>query len=223
MSAPDPVDRRVRKSRAALTAALLAALREGVRYDRITVDDLARRADVARATFYAHWADKDALYLTLLEDLAAELEIRFRAVDSHRESPSFDGAGIYVAFQHAQENADIYLPMLEGAAGGGATRLYVRRLRDGLVASLTATATRWGTTPRLPLDVIAQAQAGAFFALLGYWLRDGESTPSDAAALADIRHLHEVNGLAWALGLDPGTFSIETGSGTAATAEDRAT
>ena len=48
-------DRRVAKTRAALTHALIDLV-IAKRYDRITIQDLLDRADVGRSTFYSHYA-----------------------------------------------------------------------------------------------------------------------------------------------------------------------
>ena len=65
-SVSQPLDPRAQKTRAEITQAFFALL--GRRsYDRIRVSDITRKARVGRATFYAHFASKEAL-------LHAELE-----------------------------------------------------------------------------------------------------------------------------------------------------
>ncbi|MGH2459225.1 MAG: TetR/AcrR family transcriptional regulator [Chloroflexota bacterium] len=54
-------DRRVRRTRKLLQDAFLALIAEKS-FQSISVQDIARRADVNRATFYAHFADKYALF-----------------------------------------------------------------------------------------------------------------------------------------------------------------
>ncbi|HWT51264.1 MAG TPA: helix-turn-helix domain-containing protein, partial [Caulobacter sp.] len=63
-------DRRRLRSRAALTEGLLSLLEETA-FDQITVQEIVQRAGVGYATFFRHFADKQAL----LNSLAAE-EIR---------------------------------------------------------------------------------------------------------------------------------------------------
>src|SRR5262245_65473884 len=61
-------DRRVRRTRRLLGEGLLELVAEKG-YDRVTVQDVIGRADLSRATFYAHFRDKDALLGSGLDDL----------------------------------------------------------------------------------------------------------------------------------------------------------
>ena len=54
------IDRRVAGTRAALHDALLKLVVEKA-YEAITVEDICRRADVGRSSFYAHYTGKDDL------------------------------------------------------------------------------------------------------------------------------------------------------------------
>src|SRR5947209_18227631 len=86
------IDRRRRKTRAALQAALLELI--GVqRYDTITVDDIVNTADVARATFYAHYPDKDHLLAAVTQQLMEELASAV-SVTTWRNPPTYSGSGI---------------------------------------------------------------------------------------------------------------------------------
>ena len=52
-------DRRIERTRQAVTGAFSAMILEGCRYDRIRVADLIARAGVGRSTFYEHYRGKD--------------------------------------------------------------------------------------------------------------------------------------------------------------------
>src|SRR5579859_207167 len=54
------VDQRIERSKSALRMAVFQLLLQQP-YEAITVDDIARRAGVARSTFYVHFEDKDEL------------------------------------------------------------------------------------------------------------------------------------------------------------------
>jgi AcrR family transcriptional regulator len=62
----EALDPRVRRTRRSLQEAL-AALLERADFENISVQDIAEKADVNRATFYAHYGDKYALLESLVE------------------------------------------------------------------------------------------------------------------------------------------------------------
>lgn len=61
-------DRRVRRTERQLRAALASLIREKP-YDAIAVKEILDRADVARSTFYTHFADKDELLVSGIHDV----------------------------------------------------------------------------------------------------------------------------------------------------------
>ena len=61
MPAVNEADPRVKRTRKLLQDALLELLTEK-NFDAITVQDIAERSTINRATFYAHFADKYALF-----------------------------------------------------------------------------------------------------------------------------------------------------------------
>ena len=63
MSSQRP-DRRVRRTKRRLKAALLESINERD-YDTITIEDITEQADVGRSTFYSHFTSKDDLHNTM--------------------------------------------------------------------------------------------------------------------------------------------------------------
>lgn len=62
------MDRRIRKTRAAIFAAFVELLTEK-KYEQITVENIINRANIGRSTFYAHFETKDMLLKTICQDL----------------------------------------------------------------------------------------------------------------------------------------------------------
>ena len=76
-------DRRVRKTKKQLRSALTSLLLEKD-ISRITVRDVADRADVNRGTFYAHYSDVYDLLRQLEDDLLTHLDEVGRRHDARK-------------------------------------------------------------------------------------------------------------------------------------------
>ncbi|MBK8135579.1 MAG: TetR/AcrR family transcriptional regulator [Chloroflexi bacterium] len=112
-------DRRVRKTQRALSDALVELILEKG-YDTITIKDITDRADVAHATFYRHYGDKDELLRRKLEEIVGEIEALTR-------EPTLKNSEGYLIFKHAQENSNLYRILL----GGQEPFRYVNGLKIG--------------------------------------------------------------------------------------------
>lgn len=100
------IDRRVARTRTALFDALVALLRER-HYDDIGLDDIIRRADVGRSTFYAHFRSKDDLLARSLERLAKLLQVARDHVRTHATGPEAEWTPIRALFEHVAEFAQV--------------------------------------------------------------------------------------------------------------------
>ncbi len=195
-----PQDRRARRTRERIQAAFLELLRERP-YDRITVRDIARRADVGRATFYAHFRGKDDLLLSCHERILEELPL-FPA--SREELRAADPPpGMRQAFRHLVEARPVLAPLFQGFARDSAFLL--RRMRE-VAARIVETRLRAalsGADGAVPVELLAQWLAGAQLALVQWWLE--ERRPHDPDRLAEAVHrwqravLHAV----WGAGEEP--------------------
>ena len=156
-------DRRVRRTRRTLRDAMVALVVERG-YDRITVQDVLDRADVGRSTFYAHFRDKDALFLSCFDDLRDDLrhELDVLAPDAPPPEPT---RPVGVLFDHAYRHQDIYRAVCGRSGGNVVTRHLQRLIADMLREHLDAVGTR------IPVEIVAEYHAGALFHVLGWWVR----------------------------------------------------
>src|SRR4051812_11378213 len=83
MTAKDP---RVRRTRERLRDALVTLTREKG-YAELRVADLLERADVGRATFYAHYRDKEDLLISLFLEMIDHFERIGLAEEPHAVLP----------------------------------------------------------------------------------------------------------------------------------------
>lgn len=168
----EKTDRRARRTRRLLGAALIALLQEK-RYDRITVQDLIDRADVGRSTFYAHYRDKEDLLISefarVLDELGRHLG---GGAGDERLVPSLE------LFRHVRDHHDLYRALLRG---GGAELLFARghaHLREAIAGRLAALPAA-GRTPAVPSAIVADYLAGALLTLLRWWLDRGMPHPPE--------------------------------------------
>ena len=172
-------DRRVRRTRRLLQDALRALVLERG-YDRVTVQDLLDRADVGRATFYAHFRDKDDLMMSRFADARAVLRAHLadfvRARD--RDMPEL----VRALFQHAADHRAEYRTLV-GSRSGGAILAVVRAQLAKLVRDHfdEVVAVR-ALAPAVPVDVVATYVVGAFVALLTQWLDSPQSRTAEEMA-----------------------------------------
>ncbi len=109
------LDRRARKSRAAIFAAFESLLLEKS-YSSLTVSDIIERADVGRSTFYAHFSTKEAL----LEELCGDI---FRHVLSpdEEEAHSFTNCPdeqLLHVLHHLRAQRDRLEPLFKSPSSG---------------------------------------------------------------------------------------------------------
>src|SRR4051812_42320181 len=105
--AAKPPDRRQRRSRTGCRNALLTLI-DHQPYDTITVDQIVERADIGRATFYAHYTDKGDLLRELSDELIGEAASRARNIDPASNSGSYSGNAAAEILKHAAEHPALY-------------------------------------------------------------------------------------------------------------------
>ena len=92
------MDRRVKKSRAAIYQAFLTLLNQKS-YESLTVQEIIDLADVGRSTFYAHFETKEALLEEMCQDL-----FQHTFVERYQASELFDATAHI--FYHFRKNQD---------------------------------------------------------------------------------------------------------------------
>jgi len=187
------VQRRVARTKAAIEDAFVQLVLERG-YDRVAVEDITDRADLARATFYAHYPNKEAVLLSVSSRLVEDLMQRIAYQGGPWNVVRRDA--IQTAFRHAAEQPDLYRACMSDARTRQAylsilSRYAEQNFRDRLSAL--------GKQPRVPVPVMARAFVGAQVGILDAWLA-GE-LEGDAEQLASMALDLFIAGGAWANGL----------------------
>ena len=163
MTPPISASPRVERSKAAILDATLALLaEEGV--GGLTVDAVAARAGVGKATVYRHWASRAELIVDAVSTLLTDDE----AIDhgSLREDlrAAYDrirrvcGTGVVARILPTLAEASSRDPELEGVH-----RDFVAQRRRHLVAALERATARGELRPGLDLSLVADLVAGPMF------------------------------------------------------------
>lgn len=167
------MDRRQRKTRSAIFHAFTALLAEK-EYAQITVGEILQKADVGRATFYAHFETKDYLLLALCEELFCHI---FDTADSHRqphqhifECEGSDSVFLHL-FQHFQRNDNQLLTLLS-SQNNGLFLNYFRRNLDVLIESQLPIFAS-DKPDALPDSFWKNHIAASFIETLKWWIEHG--------------------------------------------------
>ena len=167
-------DLRTERTRAALRMALLRNLHE-TPFDQVTVRKITRQAEVSYATFFRHYADKEAL----LEALAAEeiAEVVKQALPIlFGDAPE---AAALAVCEHVAAQRQLWSALLSGGAAATVRVELIRQARK-IAASRPP---RSGGTPR---DLRVINGAGGTLDAVAWWLQQDEPYPP--ARMAEILH-----------------------------------
>lgn len=198
-------DKRVLRTRDVLGDALVKLMHERP-FEKITVQDILDGAGVSRSTFYAHFSDKNDLFLSDAEEF---FEMMASALSQHGDK-SRRLAPVREMFEHAAE----WRPFLNAMAEAGKiqdvmeigrecfARGIARRLAEmggrepvaktaghGVEVRVTGAGPR-DRVPRVVATPVSQMLAGSLMGLMSWWLHAGQGL---TAAEMDER-FHE---MAW--------------------------
>jgi AcrR family transcriptional regulator len=196
--------RRVARTKAAIEDAFVQLVLEHG-YERVAVEDISDRADLARATFYAHYPNKEAVLLSVSNRLVEDLMRRIAYQGGPWNVVRRDA--LQTAYKHAAENPDLYRACMSDARTRQAylsilSRYAEQNFRDRLTAL--------GRQPRVPVPVMARGFVGATLAILEAWLA-GE-LEGDVEQLASMALDLFIAGGAWANGIGLDEIGYSTGS-----------
>jgi len=171
----DKIDSRVRQTRAALLGALPALMIERG-YERITIQNVLERADVGRATFYAHFDSKDDLLAASVANLRRWL------MQAWHDMPDQRLGFTLPLFQHLESHAAIYEKSVARASEVSVER-HIRQMLNGLVRE--DLMQRQGQPESgSAVELAVQYVVGALWSVIVWWMESGmHMSPHDINAL----------------------------------------
>lgn len=195
MTAVDVEDRRVRKTKAALQQAMVELVVEHG-YEAISIDALAGRADVTRATFYAHYPSKAALLTAVVDAFADEVIAALEA----NEVTSGAAGRLEVLLEQAQASRDVLGIIVRGEGDGGPLRRFTERVEEVIAGDVSARMEEHDATPRIDPALIARLRAAQVVAAVAWFLDHDDLRPGELATAVNAAN---ERGWDWAAGLAP--------------------
>ncbi|MEV5201573.1 TetR/AcrR family transcriptional regulator [Streptomyces sp. NPDC053720] len=190
-------DRRTRRTRRALGGALVELVLERG-FSALTVEDITEQADVARATFYAHFKGKDDLFARVTSDLLEQLAQRLEPAVAG-SAIGFTGKPLLEMLRHVSDERDVYRVVLRGEGDGKPLQMFVDACAAATAREFKARAERNSVQPRIDADLLARVWVGEQVAVLRWWAeQDTPPMPAEEAVrmLLDLA----LHGRYWASG-----------------------
>jgi AcrR family transcriptional regulator len=164
-------DRRVERTQQLIRTALLSLIREKG-FEALTVQEIIDRANVGRATFYAHFDNKDDLLVSGFEDLRVSLKARQRDALSRGRAVEDRVFGFsQEVFAHTNEYRDVFRTMVGKRSGAAVQRLLHKLVVHLVREDVKETAAQTGRNV-VPPEALVQFLAGSLFGLLMWWLNE---------------------------------------------------
>lgn len=163
-------DPRMMRSRRAMTAALMRLLGEK-ELDQITIEEIAKVAEVGRATFFRHFATKEELLDALAsEEISALLTLTIPLVTSANSLESCLALCRYV-----DERRPLWTALLTGGAASNVRAEFVRQ-------ALAHAAQFQHDEGEIPVELGTRYCAGATLDALTWWLEQPKNYPAEKIA-----------------------------------------
>ncbi len=171
------MDRRQRKTKESVFRAFTQLLSEK-NVNQITVGEIIDRADIGRATFYAHFETKDFLLKELCEELFCHI---FDVSEGNGcehwhifDCQAPDSVFLHL-FQHLKKNDNGLLYLLSGQNN----EIFLRYFREGLTRLIESHLELFGerNADKLPRDFRVNHIASTFTETVRWWI-DNQMTES---------------------------------------------
>jgi len=164
------MDRRQRKTREAVLNAFIELLLKK-QYNKITVGEIIEKADVGRATFYAHFETKDFLLKELLGELFCHVfDSAEKELDKHKHIFDCDGStSVFLhLLKHLKNNDKGILTLLVGPNN----ELFMKYFKNGLAGLIEKIYDDLELTvpENVPKDYVIKIMASGFFETVKYWV-----------------------------------------------------
>jgi AcrR family transcriptional regulator len=169
---PEDTDRRVRRSKRALAAALIDLTAERP-YAAIQVRDITDRADVGYATFYRHYNNKDDLMLAVFDEVTSELE-----ASASRHTAEYFAQEGRLLFAHVEKYEGLYRGVLQSPEIAGKLHALLAQRTQGHMQRHAGDLEELA----FPIELAAHHIVASLIGLIRWWLERDKPLPVEAMA-----------------------------------------
>ncbi len=176
------MDRRQRRTREAIFTAFIGLLSKN-HFNQITVGEIIEKADVGRATFYAHFETKDFLLKELCKELFCHI---FDSSEEGRESHNHifncnaPSSVILHLLQHLQKNDNNILELLACENNEPFLRYFKENLKDLIQKQSHLFESE--KAKHLPQDYFINHISSTFVETVKWWIDNGmKQAPEELA------------------------------------------
>lgn len=173
MSIKNNLDPRVIRTRQLLQDALISLMEEAD-FESITVQDISKKANVNRATFYSHYEDKYSMIRQIVLEKLKAVEkaindVQFEEEDYQTKIDEIAYQSFLHLFEHIEENAYFYKVLLRRKG----TNLFRMKLHTILEENFLKGISFLQPNERnflVPAELLSNFITGATISVITYWL-----------------------------------------------------
>ncbi|OCT15909.1 TetR family transcriptional regulator [Paenibacillus pectinilyticus] len=170
------MDRRIKKNQEAIMKALLSLMAEKD-FSKITINEIAERADVNRGTIYSHYMDKYDLLDACIETHLDQLMASCMPIEGVELFPSKNS--LLRTFELMEKNASLYTTLLTNKGVPPFRNRVQAMLEKGIQEQITTNHHDLG----LHTDVLVQFLSSATVGVIEWWFT--HAMPYSAAEITD--------------------------------------
>lgn len=168
------MDRRIKKTRQALSRAFLDLLKQRS-FDEISIRDITDRADVAYSTFFRNFESKEALLLSYLQELVEgiQAEVRQRSSATWQEKSRFVSYELFEAVRECPNTMRIM-------SANSETLIVLKQFKKLLLGLMTELFRPLHPQFRkdVPVELVLNNLVVQAFGLLEWWLDSDLEAPT---------------------------------------------
>lgn len=158
-------DSRAVRTRGELASSLIALMHEKG-FGDITVQEICERAQVGRSTFYAHFQDRDELFIRHTVVFGRELG-RQLAWDASRASYRFPARWL---FEHVRQMKPLFDSLAHARKTEFILKVWHNNIAEVFEQRVLAVRGRESNTATIPAAILAQQLAGTLMTLMVWWM-----------------------------------------------------